>query len=181
MKKHTLILIPIASVFLAGASVYSQSPTPSPSATISKYGGGCKNASWNPEVYSFYGAKDTIVQKLANISTQLSERRIFLQVTQGESSADVKLYERREDGTFTVTEWTPDQTSQLLTDIDQAIIANKGVNCVGEQVKSILANKLKGKKVVRATSAPASPEAAFAHSVNDASGKFIRTTITILC
>ncbi len=141
----------------------------------------CHLSSWSPELYSFYGAKGTIVEKLANIPAKLSERRVFLQVTQGDSSADVKLYERQEDGTFTVTEWTPKHTSGLLADIDKAIVANKGVNCVGEQVKDVLAKELKEGIVTKEVAAPASPEAAFAHSVKEASGEFIKSVVVILC
>jgi hypothetical protein len=179
MKKHTLILTLIAAALLGAALAYAQSP--SPSATASPTGRECKAASWNPELYSFYGAKDVIVEKLANIPANLSERRVFLQVTQGDSRADVKLYERQEDGTFTVTEWTTRQTSRLIADIDKAIVANKGVNCVGEQVQGILAKDLKKGKVSKAVPAPASPSAAFAHQVKEASGEFIKSTVVILC
>jgi hypothetical protein len=166
MKKHILIVTLISAALLGGASTYAQR---------------CANSSWNPELYSFYGAKDTIVEKLANIPAKLSERRVFLQVTQGDSSADVKLYEQQKDGTFTVTDWTTRQTSRLLADIDKAIVANKGVNCVGEQVKGVLGKELKEGKVSNAVAAPASPEAAFAHAVKEASGEFIKSTVIILC
>src|SRR4029077_11389997 len=164
---HILIATVIAAVLLDGALVAE--PTPPPLA--------CRQSSWSPELYSLYGAKSTIVEKLGNIPAKLSERRVFLQVTQGDSSAYVKLYEQQKDGTFTVTEWTTPEIPDLLADIDKAIVANKGVNCVGEQVKSILAKELKEGKVSNSVAAPASPKAAFAHSVNEASGEFIKSTI----
>jgi|SRR5439155_12385189 len=174
MKKHTLIVTLVAAVLFGGASADAGVvPTPIPPH--------CKYSSWNPELYTFYGAKEAIVKKIANIPTKLSERRVFLQVTQGDSSADVKLYERQENGTFTVTEWTTNQTSRLLADIDEAIVANKGVNCVGEQVKGILSKELKEGKVSNGVPAPASLEAAFAHSVKQASGEFIKSTICFFC
>ena len=174
MKKHTLIVILIAAALLGGASAAEPVPSGSP-------GPRCKVSGWNPELYSFYGAKDTIVKKLASIPAKLSERRVFLQVTQGDSGADVKLYEQQNDGAFTVTEWTAKQTSGLLAAIDKEIVANKGVNCVGEQVKGVLGKELKEGKVSYAVAAPASPEAAFAHSVKQASGEFIKSTVIILC
>ena len=171
-------------VLQGGASAYdpepTESPTPTPTATPITLGG-CNRSSWNPELYRLYGAIDTIVEKLSKIPADLSGRRVFLQVTQGDSSADIKLYERQKDGTFTVTEWTEKQTSHLLAEIDQAIVANKGVNCVGEQVKGVLAKELKEGKVSTGVAVPVSPEAAFAHSVKEASGDFIQTTIVILC
>ena len=171
MKEHTLIVTLIAAAFLDGALA---GPALEPPVN-------CKYSSWNPELYSFYGAKDAIVKKLANIPTKLSERRVFLQVTQGDSSADVKLYEQQRNGTFTVTEWTTNQSSRLLADIDEVIVANKGVNCVGEQAKGILGKELKEGKVFNAVPAPASLEAAFAHSVKQASGEFIKSTICFFC
>jgi hypothetical protein len=169
MKTHILIVAVMSAVLLSGASAYAQADA-------------CNNSSWNPESYCFYGAKDKIVEKFANISTtKLSERRVFLQVTQGDSRADVKLYERQKDGTFTVTEWGTKQTARLLADIDKAIVANKGVNCVGEQVKGVLAKELKEGKVSKDVPAPASPEAAFAHPVKEATGEFIKSTVILLC
>lgn len=168
MKTHTLIVAVTSAVLLNGASAYAQADA-------------CNYSSWNPELYSFYGAKDKIVAKLGNIPAKLSERRVFLQVTQGDSSADVKLYEQQKDGTFTVTDWTTRQTSRLLADIDKAIVANKGVNCVGEQVKGVLAKELKEGKVSKDVPAPASPEAAFAHPVKEATGEFIKSTVILLC
>lgn len=178
MKKHTLICTLISAALLVSGSASAQSPTPTSTIAQNRE---CKNSSWNPELFSFYGARDTIVEKLANIPVTLSERRVFVQVTQGNSSISVKLYEQQKDGTFTVTEWTRKQTSHLLPDIDSAIIANKGVNCVGEQVKSVLAKDLNEGKVTKEVPAPASPEAAFAHSVKEASGDFVKTTIILLC
>jgi len=176
MKRHTLVVTLIAAALVGGASA-SDLPSPSPSGPPYP----CKASSWDPGLYTFYGKKETIVEKLANIQAKLSERRVFVQVTQGDSSADVKLYEQQENGTFTVTEWHPKETSRLLADIDKAIAANKGVNCVGEQVKGVLGKELKEGKVVNAVAAPASPEAAFSHPVKEAVGDFIKTTVIILC
>lgn len=175
MKKHTLTVTLIAAALVGGALA---AETPLPSASPGPY---CRASSWNPEQYTFYGAKDIIVEKLAKIPAKLSERRVFLQVTQGDSSAEIKLYEQQKDSTFTIMKWSTRQTSCLLADIDRAIVTNKGVNCVGEQVKDILAKELGEGQVSEAVAAPVSAEAAFAHSVKEASGEFIKSTVTILC
>jgi hypothetical protein len=168
MKAYTLIVAVMSAVLLSGTSAHGQP--------------GCNEASWNPESYSFYGEKDKIVEKFGNISTtKLADRRVFLQVTQGDAKADVKLYERQKDGKFTVTEWAANQTSRLLADIDKAIVANKGVNCVGEQVKGILGKQLKEGKISKDIPAPESLPAAFAHPVKEATGAFIKSVIFLLC
>ena len=141
----------------------------------------CVNSSWNPEAYNLYGAKDIMVEKLGKLPLKLSERRVFLQITQGDSSASIKLYEKQKDDTYTITEWTTKQSSGLLADIDHAIVANKGQYCVGEQVKAVLAKALKDGKVVKAVPAPATSEAAFAHAIKEASGDFIKCAIIMLC
>src|ERR1700730_2341504 len=173
MKTPTSIVAVMSAVLLSGASAYAQGDASSPA---------CDDSSWNPESYCFYGEKAKIVEKFGNISTtKLSERRVFLQVTQGESKADVRLYERQKDSKFTVTQWKAKQTSRLLADIDKAIIANKGVDCVGEQVKGILGRELKGGKVSKEIPAPETTKAAFAHPVNEAKGEFIKSVIFLLC
>src|ERR1044072_9608515 len=113
MKKLTLI-VALMAVLIGSVSAQTASSTPIPGASP---GPVCKAASWNPELYTFYGDKDVIVGKLNNLPTKLSNHRMFLHVTQGKSSADVKFYEQQKDGTYTVTEWTTKETSPLLAKI----------------------------------------------------------------
>jgi hypothetical protein len=167
MKKYAATLSLIAAASLSATSAFATEA--------------CAVSGWDVEFHSFYGAKTAMVKKLANLPVKLSDRRVFIQVTQGDSSAGVRLYEQQKDGTFTVTEWAPSETARLLVDIDKAIMANKAVNCCGEQVKAVLTKELKEGKVSKGVSAPASPEAAFAHPVKEATGQFIKTTIVILC
>lgn len=122
-----------------------------------------------------------MIEKLAKIPVQLSDRRVFVQITQGRSGGEVKLYERQEDGTFAVTQWAPPQTFDLLAKIDKSVFDNKGVKCVGKETKAILQKQLGPGKTVHPLAASASPQDAFADSVNNAPGDFVRTTIWILC
>jgi hypothetical protein len=176
MKKLIFILIAVAS--LGGAwSAYAQyTPTPTPTSK-----GGCLNASWNTELYGFCGAKPAMLEKIARIPVKLSERRVFIQITQGSSSGEIKLYERQQDGKFTVTTWSIPETFGLLADIDKAIFDNKGVNCVGEQVTDLLRKRLENPNVTTNVAPPVSPTAAFKHSIDQAQGEFIETKVVILC
>jgi hypothetical protein len=179
MKKLTSFAALIVAALVSSASAETALPAASPEASP---GPRCKVNSRSPEVYTIYGdKKDMIVQKLANIPAKLSERRVFLQVTQGDASAKVTLYEQQNDETFTVTEWTPKQTSKLVADIDREIVANKGEYCVGEQVKAVLRQKLGKGKITNGVAVPDSPQAAFAPSVEQASGEYIKSTLIILC
>jgi hypothetical protein len=179
---------------LVSALAEDQSPTPSvsPSATATvnpspspsgSPGGGdaCNYQSWNPEIYSFYGAKENITEKVSRLPLKLSEHRVFVQITQGEAWAQVKMFELQKDGTFTVTEWEGKDTFRLACDIDKAIVANKGVNCVGEQMKAAIVKALGKWKVSHSVAAPETPAAAFGHSIKAAKGVFIKSEIIVAC
>ena len=62
---------------------------------------------------------------------------MFLQITQGDSNADVELYEQQDNNKFKVTKWTTTKdTSALVSKIDQEIIANAGVDCIRARVRN---------------------------------------------
>ncbi len=189
-----LIALLLAAYGLVSALAEDQSPTPSvsPSTTASVYPSpsasasppgvfACNNASWNPEVYSFYGAKENVAEKVSRLPLKLSEHRVFVQITQGEAWAQVKMFELQKDGTFTVTEWEGKDTSRLACDIDKAIMANKGVNCVGEQMKAAIVKALNKGKVSNSVAAPETPAAAFGHSIKAAKGDFIKSEVIVAC
>jgi hypothetical protein len=180
MKKYMLPLV-AASLF-SSASVHAQS-TPTPTSSPVSKGRDCTQQSQNTELYGFCGPKASVLLKVAAVPADIVQRRVFLQITQGTSGGEVKLYVRQQDDTFTVTTWSIAQTSALLAEIDRTMFDNKGVNCVGEQVTTVLDRKLgkeKG-KVTSGVAAPETPAAAFSHSVKDASGDFTRTIIVVLC
>lgn len=176
MKKYPLILTVITAAFLICRSASSQSPTPSPI-----MGRDCTNQSQNTELYGFCGTKVVTLEKIAGLPTEIVKRRVFIQITQGSSGGEVKLYERQKDDTFTVTTWSTAQTSGVLSDVDKTMFDNKGVNCVGEQVTAVLRKKLGKGNATSGVAAPETPAAAFSHSVKDAKGEFVRTVMVILC
>ena len=129
-----------------------------------------------------YGKKDTIIEKLGYIPTDLSTRRVFLQVTQGESAGDVRLYyEQQKDGTFSVTEWKPKETWTLLAAIDGKITSNLGKECVGKEVEKLLSAQLGEGKSMDPVPASVLPAKAFAPSLGEVSGDSFKTTVIILC
>jgi len=175
MKNYVLVLT-LAAASLGGASAYAQStPTPTP-----PKGTQCKLASSHTELYGFCGTKKGIIDKIPTLPIQLSDRRVFVQLTQGASGGEVKLFERQDNGTFKVTTWSTSETSLLLSEIDKTMFDNKGVNCVGEQVKNVLEAKLKNPTVTEVAGFD-TPAAAFTDSVQKADGKFVRTVMEILC
>ena len=169
---------PMASVSPSATASVSPSPSayPSPGGTDA-----CNYQSWNPEIYCFYGAKENITDKVSRLPLKLSEHRVFVQITQGEAWAQVKMFELQKDGTFTVTEWEGKDTFRLACDIDKAIVANKGVNCVGEQMKAAIVKALGKGKVSHSVASPETPAAAFGHSIKAAKGAFIKSEVIVAC
>ena len=160
----------------------SVNPSPSPSAYPSPDGtDACNYQSWNPEIYSFYGARENITEKVSRLPLKLSEHRVFVQITQGEAWAQVKMFELQKDGTFTVTDWEGKDTFRLACDIDKAIVANKGVNCVGEQMKAAIVKALGKGKISHSVAPPETPAAAFSHSIKAAKGDFIKSELIVAC
>jgi len=177
-------------IFLATGLVSALAVDPSPSVSASPSASvipspppteSCNFKSWNPESYTFYGAKENVADKVSKLPLKLSENRVFLQITQGDAWAQVKLFERQKDGTFIVTDWEAKDTSQLACNIDKAIMANKGVNCVGEQIKAAIVKALKKGHTSESVSPPETPAAAFGHSIKDAKGDFIKSEIIVAC
>jgi hypothetical protein len=177
MKSYLLIalLVTVGSVNVASGE------DPSPNPTSTPVGSNCNKQSWSPEMHTFYGSKDVILEKLGNWSAKPSEHRVFVQITQGPKGGDVKFFERSgSSGSYTVTEWSALETSKLVEALDKAIMANKGVNCVGEQMKAVLEKLGKGTKT-NDVAEPASVSAAFSHAVKEASSDFIKTVIIFGC
>ena len=140
----------LSSGFAAELSrTQSPTPTPTPKSPAPKPAGACRYNSWNPSL-SFYGVKKTILEKLPKIpeTAPFADRRVFVQITEGESGVEVKLFERQDNGTFTTTVWTRGKGDHLICDIDDRIMDNKGLDCVGETVKEAL-GKLLGEGEVR--------------------------------
>ena len=142
MKNHTLILTVFTAALLVARQLMLnprrlQQPLLSPI-----MGRDCRNQSQNTELYGFCGAKAIMLEKMAGLPAEIVKRRVFLQITQGSSGGEVKLYERQRDGKFTVTTWSKRETSGVLSDVDKTMFDNKGVNCVGEQVTAVLRKKL---------------------------------------
>jgi hypothetical protein len=178
MKKHILIITLIAAPFVGAASAATDLPPPSPE---SSPGPRCRATGWSPEAYTDYGKKETIIQKLGYIPTDLSTRRVFLQVTQGDSGGDVRLYEQQKNGTFSVKEWKPKEIWALLAAIDGKITSNLGKTCVGTEVEKLLSDKLGPGNSKPPVPASVLPQQAFSASLDEVSGDYIKTTVIILC
>lgn len=185
MKKHSLIAAIIAGALVNVA--FAEKPEPAPSGTPGPGPGvGCRAQKGNVEEYSFYGTETNVVKKVSDLPVNLSERRVFLQFTQGEKGIEVKLFDgepKNDSFIYTITTWTPKDGAGLLKKIEDVIFANqsKDEDCVGKAVQNFLASELQSGGALPNQPAPESPGAAFAPSVINAKSSFLRSTIILLC
>src|SRR5262245_37003327 len=108
-------------------------------------GPGCEEESWSPEVLAFYGDSDAILRKLDKFDMSLPRRRVFIFHLETDKEAEVAFFERASKTTHRVFRWKGRPSGKLVDQINKAIIANKGVACVGEQTKAIV-SKLRSVK-----------------------------------
>ncbi|MEY9109682.1 hypothetical protein ABH999_005878 [Bradyrhizobium yuanmingense] len=143
-------------------------------------GVGCEAESWSPEVISFYGDSETIVRKLGKFEMNLSGRRVFALLVEGAKDSAIRVYERSRPGRYSVSLWKGAQSSSLRSNLDRAIIENKGVHCVGEQTKAIV-TQMPELRVETDIPAPATAKAAFSHPIRELGDDYVRATVYLLC
>lgn len=141
---------------------------------------GCEKESWAPEIYTFYGDAETINTKLEKAEMDLMNRRLYLVVVESEDGATIKLYEKsKTQGNVMVQQWTGKEASSFISQASKNIMDNKGVNCVGEQTQALFAKM--SPTDLGDIQSPVSTQAAFSHDIKNRSGKYIRTTVFLLC
>lgn len=140
----------------------------------------CNRYAWTPEVHELYGDPEAILAKMDTLDMDLSSRRIFALLVESEGAADVRLFERTGTDEYTISTWTGEALDGLGGRIADTILANRGVHCVGEQTRAVLAPL--GLTEHAGVPAPANPRAAFAHTVRGhGTGTFTRATCALLC
>jgi hypothetical protein len=144
-------------------------------------GMGCKKQSWSPEVISLYGDADTVNQKLANMEMDLPERRVYIFTVETENELELSFFERTSAGRVNVLKWSGGRGADIHQQIHQEIVRNRGVNCVGEQTKALIA-KLPGATSEPEAAAPVNAKAAFSHQIrNQRKDAYIKTTVYLMC
>ena len=141
---------------------------------------GCKPTSWSPTVYNFYGDADAIVGKLDGAGIELDERRVYALLLQGESDAEVRFFERVDRDNWAVLSWRGGALEHVFGRLDEVIRRNRGVHCVGEQVKDLLTSELK-LEPEGMVNAPSSAQAAFGDTIRSHGDEFMRATTALLC
>lgn len=140
----------------------------------------CNTFAWTPEVHDFYGDPEAILAKMDNVDMALASRRIFVLLTESSGKAQARFFEQVEGERYTILTWEGDSLDGLNGRLAETILANRGVHCVGEQVRGLLSEL--PLELRAAVPAPASPRAAFAHAVREhGDDEFTRATAALLC
>ncbi|RVP20772.1 hypothetical protein [Sinorhizobium meliloti] len=143
-------------------------------------GPGCEEESWSPEVISLYGDADTIIQKLEDVQRDLPSRRVYIFTLETSKNSELAFYERTSPGKVTVSRWKGRAGPELRNKVHDAIIGNKGIQCVGEQTKAIV-SKLPELKVDQEIAAPVNAKAAFSHQIRAQGEEYMSTSIYLMC
>jgi hypothetical protein len=140
---------------------------------------GCDDAKWSPEVYTFYGDASAILRKIDRVPMELTRRRVFFLIAEGGNSAELRFFERSDDDRWAVYSWSGED-ADLANRVAKVILDNRGVHCVGEQVKhSLKSLTIHSEGLVPA---PESARAAFAHTIRaHGENHYIRATVGLLC
>jgi len=147
---------------------------------------GCRRSSWTPEVFSFYGDPPAVTGKLDHFDMDLPNRRVFMFMIETDKDAQISLFELAKDNKddknmFRLWTWKGKSASasDLREKATETILANRGVLCVGEQIKSLVKGLNPDDK--GDIPAPKTALAAFGHTIQDYSTEYIRLTVFLLC
>jgi hypothetical protein len=153
---------------------------------------GCRIGSYEPEVHSFYGDPAAVTGKIEHFEMHLPDRRVFMFLVESTKSAQLSLFELAKDKDdqsgkgsadkdemFHVWTWEGKSAGELREKATETILANKGVLCVGEQVKALVMSLQPQDKGV--VPAPKTALAAFGHAIKGYDEQYIRLTVFLLC
>ena len=160
------------------------STLPAPTTVESKLTSVCSAAAWDCQSHSFLGSPQLVADNLAGLSDDLVQRRVYMLMVQGESRAEARIFERFAfgDTDATMSRWENDSLGDLVTQITDVLVANRGVHCPGEQVKAMLGEGEREFAVEGPTPAPKTAREAFTAALKAYEGdRFIRATVMVLC
>jgi hypothetical protein len=156
---------------------------------------GCRAASWQPEVFSFYGLPADVLSNAKKADLDLYKHRVFLlvaePVAESTKNAQVVLFEvpktpgnNNGNDPWTETAYSigQDKAAALRSDLDKQLLSNKGQNCVGDIADAIFKNDLAGVAPTSTKTAnTATDDAAFGDVTSELNNTYLRVTIYILC
>ena len=119
---------------------------------------------------------------LASLPEELIQRRVYMLMIQGEQRAEVRVFERfdLEDTDATMGTWSDDSLGDLMTQLTEVLVANKGVHCPGEQVKATLTAE-RSSAWARSPAPTSAAEAFWPALAGFGGDRFVHATVALLC
>jgi hypothetical protein len=145
---------------------------------------GCRLSSWTPEMFSFYGAPDKVMDKLSRFKMKLAERRVYMFMVEGGDSAELALFERpvTDSGPWKVWRWKgqPAEGSKLLEEEMNELLAKQGKECVGQETEKLVESRNPLKQEIK--NPPTTASLAFGDVIaRYPKDSYIRATVFLLC
>lgn len=145
---------------------------------------GCRRAAWTPEVFSFYGAPKSVMDKLSGFDMKLADRRMYMYMVESTASAELVLYERPAKGSdqWQVWRWkgTPSEASKIREEETNQILARQGNDCVGLETQKLV--ELWKSQREQTTVSPVTAAQAFGDVMaRYPQDSYIRATMFLLC
>jgi hypothetical protein len=143
----------------------------------------CVAAAWDCQSHSFFGSPETVAANLANLPDELVQRRVYMLMVQGSDRGETRIYERFsfEDSEGTIATFQEESLGDLVTQIIEVLVDNKGVHCPGEQVKATLSVGREF-EVEGPSPAPATAREAFSPALAEFRNEsFVQASVMVLC
>jgi hypothetical protein len=167
----------VAAVLLSGVALASTTDPNNPEDPSA-----CATASFKPEVHTFYGDRKTVLAKLSNFQTNISDLRMYMLAIDSAGQSSFRIFERDpEDATkMDVYAWEGSSTDELKQQIAAASLRNRGFACIGAQSKALVQKALNPEKEGQ-IQAPSTAMKAFSSVIEKYDSKYIRVTIYLMC
>jgi hypothetical protein len=145
---------------------------------------GCRVSSWTPEVYSFYGDPDKVMDKLARFDMKLAERRVYMFMVESHDASELALFERpvRETGRWKVWRWKgpPSEGRRLREEETSEILTRQGKECVGQETEKLVESRNPSKEEINKP--PTTASSAFGDVIaRYPKGSYVQVTVYLLC
>jgi ketosteroid isomerase-like protein len=142
----------------------------------------CSTASFEAEVFQFYGDATTIVSKLAGDRIDVAQRRAYMLLLESDAAAELAFFERNpSDGKLMqVAQWQGTSVADVREELTRALLANRGIACTGEQAKRLLQSKYHIQTAAMIDS-PYTAQGAFSHLIKRHGPTYMRATVLLFC
>jgi hypothetical protein len=141
----------------------------------------CIQASWTPEVFTFYGNTVKVAEKLEKVQANLLDRRVYLLISETPGRTEAALFERKDGQNVSLSRWATDSNIKLAAMLNDKLLTNHGNSCAGELAKSVL--KTLGADVNRGDTipAPTTALAAYNEALQQPVTDYVRVSLFFLC